>query len=53
MGFSELRVINDDVVQPGAGFDTHGHRDLPLAHCIFEYQNHSIEHINTAYQLSN
>ncbi|MCV5649622.1 pirin family protein, partial [Escherichia coli] len=27
MGFSELRVINDDVVKPGAGFDTHGHRD--------------------------
>ena len=25
--FGALRVINKDIVQPGAGFDTHGHRD--------------------------
>ena len=28
VGFGPLRVINDDRVTPGAGFGTHGHRDM-------------------------
>jgi len=30
MGFGKLRVINDDIVSPGRGFDTHGHANMEI-----------------------
>lgn len=30
MGFRSLRVINDDVVRPGAGFGEHGHDNMEI-----------------------
>lgn len=38
MGFRALRVINDDWVAPGAGFDTHGHRDMEIISLVLQGQ---------------
>jgi quercetin 2,3-dioxygenase len=35
-GFSDLLVINDDVVQPGTGFGTHPHQDMEIFTYILE-----------------
>src|SRR3989338_3819275 len=36
MGFGKLRVLNDDIIEPGAGFDTHPHDNMEIITIVTE-----------------
>lgn len=38
MHYGVLRVMNDDIIQPHSGFDTHPHRDMEIITYIIRFR---------------
>ena len=36
MNFGPLRVFNNDIIQPGTGFDLHQHHDMEIVTYVIE-----------------
>lgn len=52
MRFGVLRVVNDDLVQPGHGFDTHPHRDMEILSYVVEGELTHADSMNNRRTLS-
>ena len=53
MGFSELRVLNQDVVQPGQGFGTHGHESMEIVTYVLRGVLEHRDSLGTGSQMRN
>jgi redox-sensitive bicupin YhaK (pirin superfamily) len=50
--FGVLRVINDDIVQPGTGFDTHSHQNMEILSYVVDGQLSHTDSMNNKHTLT-
>ncbi|MDR2604761.1 MAG: pirin family protein [Desulfovibrio sp.] len=50
--FGALRVINDDIVQPGTGFDTHSHQNMEILSYVIDGQLSHADSMNNKHTLT-